>query len=196
MTIKEILMACCEKDEEKRYANTVVSVSSGIVSEDGESYKTDISKNIQYMNVDFEYQKSINMFELTIHFRGSMDNNLSKTLDVLNRQVLENKQLDEHKFFQVEFSLLPIALKGQYEVVLVNPIFYALASYDAKQTPSMLKLYFDEEDIVVFEHEGIDYASIVANINREADMEAFLEEQEQKALERERLETERNFYRG
>lgn len=183
MTFKDILDACCYTKEDETTANTVISILTGPIDQPEQ-------KTI-FMDVNFSFCKKGDIFEAIFYFRNKQDLNMQRMFHLLQQY---EKDIQTKEDESIQFSLVPLELKGKYQLLLADPFFFSLSAEKVLEYPQSIRLLFDTENVIVLEHENMDYAGLVAKAQRSLDMEQFYEQEEEKRKLKEKELQEREDY--
>ncbi len=193
-SLQEIFEACCHVPEKEHTADTIISVSSGMVKTGQEISALPI-KTIFY-KINMRFMKSDDYIIVDLQFANHMDAKLNRVLSLLNEYQDQCDMLDETEYPQFHLSLLPSVLKGEYHIVFANPVMFALHADKPSKYPSILRILFEDENVVILQNNDIDYAALLAEAKRKADMEAFYQAEEEKKRKRDAYEAEHQFNRA
>lgn len=183
-SLKDVLMACCVKDEKNQYADTVVSISVGT----SDDYSLDSEVVTRFMKANLGFMMTNGLLEANFQFRSKSDPNLIRMFRLLDSYW--EKEDSESKINIIEIALLPASAKGKYQVSFINPYFFVLCADAPGEDARTIKLFVDSGDILISELKNFDYGKVAADVQREMDMEAFYEKEEEKR-KREAYESER-----
>ncbi len=195
-TLQDIFNACCMIPDNRNTPDTVISISYGILKEGQE---LDLPVRTIFHKINMGFAKSGNYVLVDLQFMNHMDPKLSRVLGLLDSyqedcnkpEVCFGTGEEDYPTFHISF--LPNALRGEFHIVFANPVMHALCSKSTGEYPSVIRLLFEDEDIVVMQNSDIDFAKLVAEAKRRADMEEFYEAEEEKKRKKEAYEAEFGF---
>ena len=180
LSVTEILAACCLKENNQRTANTAVIISTGECKEDAA------------IQLDTKATFMRNVLIADLYFQNANDSNLLRCYKLLQENTQKLQQLNEKSdvYPTIQFSFIPIVLKGKYHVVMTNPVSWELCSDNLKELPTRIHITFMIDDILGFQNHDLDYNAIVAEIKARERQEAFYEQEEEKKRKRDAYEAE------
>ncbi len=193
-SLQEIFEACCHVPEKEHTADTVISVSSGMMKEGQEISALPVKTIFHKINIRFT--KTDDYVIVDLQFANHMDAKLNRVLGLLNEYQDQYDISAETEYPQFHLSFLPSVLKGEFHIVFANPIMFALHADKPSEYPSTLRILFEDEDVVILQNNDIDYAALLAEAKRTADIEAFYEAEEEKKRKRDAYEAEHKFNRA
>lgn len=190
-SLRDIFEACCHVPEKEHTADTVVSISSGVVKE-GQKISALPIKTI-FHKINMRFTKSDDYIVVDLQFANHMDAKLNRVLSLLNEYQDNCDSSDEAEYPQFHLSFLPSTLKGEFHIVFANPVMFALHAEKPSEYPSILRILFEDEDVVILQNNDIDYTALLAEAKRKADMEEFYQAEEEKKRKRDAYEAEHQF---
>lgn len=189
-TLQDIFNACCMIPDNRNTTDTVISISYGILEE---GQVLDLPVRTIFHKVNMRFAKSGNYVLVDLRFANHMDPKLGRALELLDAYQKDCGEAGEEDYPTFHISFLPNALRGEFHIVFANPVMHALCSRATGEYPSVIRMLFEDEDVVVMQNSDIDYAKLVAEAKRRADMEEFYEEEEEKKRKKEAYEAEFGF---
>ncbi len=189
LSVTEILAACCLKENNQRTANTAVIISTGECKEDA---AIQLDTKATFMRTNFKFERYGNVLIADLYFQNANDSNLLRCYKLLQENTQKLQQLNERSdvYPTIQFSFIPIVLKGKYHVVMTNPVSWELCSDNLKELPTRIHITFMIDDILGFQNHDLDYNAIVAEIKARERQEAFYEQEEEKKRKRDAYEAE------
>lgn len=189
-TLQDIFNACCMIPDNRNTPDTVISISCGILKE---GQALDLPVRTIFHKVNMRFAKSGDYALVDLQFANHMDPKLGRVLGLLDGYQEDCEEAGEEDYPAFQISFLPNALRGEFHIVFANPVMHALCSRTAGEYPSVIRMLFEDEDVVVMQNSDIDYAKLVAEAKRRADMEEFYEAEEEKKQKKEAYEAELGF---
>lgn len=189
LSVIEILAACCLKENNQHTANTAVIISTGECKEDT---AIQLDTKATFMRANFKFERYGDVLTVDIYFQNANDSNLLRCYQLLQENTQKLQQLNEKSdvYPTIQFSFIPIELKGKYHVVMANPIAWELCSDNLKELPTRIRITFMVDDILGFQNHDLNYNAIVAEIKARERQEAFYEQEEEKKRKRDAYEAE------
>lgn len=185
--IVDIFNACCSLDH-KGYADTAISISYGIIEEKKE---INIPLKTIFNKANLAFAKKDDYIQMDIIFNTHLDPKLNHLYKILDQYDKDDKTCEEKtQAPYLQFSLVPMILKGRYQIILTNPDFYMLCSEKISEYPHMVRMLFHVDDVMIMETDAIDYKKLLAHVERQIDMEEFYAIEENKKRERDAYEAQ------